>query len=123
MNIPNGHQTVMPYLMLNGADTFIHFVKQVFNAEVTFARKRDDHHLMHAEVRINDSTLMFCDATDQWAAQNANLFVYVPNADETYQKAVTAGAETVMPLSDQDYGRTCGITDPTGNVWWITAVS
>ncbi len=123
MNIPNGHQTVMPYLMLNGADTFINFVKLVFHAEVTFERKRDENYLMHAEVRINGSTLMFCDATDQWKAQNANLFVYVPNADETYQKAVAAGAETVMPLSDQDYGRTCGITDPTGNVWWITSVS
>lgn len=123
MKIPNGHQTVMPYLMLNNATAFIDFVKQVFNAELTFERMRDEHKLMHAEVRINDSTLMFCDATDQWKAQNANLFVYVPNADEAYQKAVAAGAETVMPLSDQDYGRTCGITDPTGNIWWITSVN
>lgn len=123
MKIPNGHQTVMTYLMLNNATAFIDFVKQVFNAELTFERMRDEHKLMHAEVRINDSTLMFCDATDQWKAQNANLFVYVPNADEAYQKAVAAGAETVMPLSDQDYGRTCGITDPTGNIWWITSVN
>ncbi|RDC66048.1 VOC family protein [Adhaeribacter pallidiroseus] len=122
MNLPNGHQTVMPYLMLTNATTFINFVQQVFSAELTFERKRDEDKLMHAEVRINNSTLMFCDATDAYKAQTANLFVYVPNADEAYQKAVLAGAETIMPLSDQDYGRTCGIKDPTGNTWWITSI-
>jgi len=66
MNIPNSHQTVMPYLMLNSAATFIDFVTQVFNAELTFERKRDEHKLMHAEVRINDCTIMFCDTTDDW---------------------------------------------------------
>ncbi|PSR56690.1 VOC family protein [Adhaeribacter arboris] len=122
MNIPNGHQTVMPYLMLNNASAFISFVQQVFNAELTLERKRNEHQLMHAEVQINNSTIMFCDATEEWKAHTANLFVYVANADETYQKAVNAGAETIMPLSNQDYGRTCGITDPTGNVWWITSI-
>ncbi|QNF32387.1 VOC family protein [Adhaeribacter swui] len=123
MNLPSGHQTVMPYLMLDNAAAFIDFVKKAFNAEVTFERERADHKLMHAEVRINESTIMFCDATEDWKAQPANLFVYVPNADETYHKAVQAGAQTIMPLSDQDYGRTCGVTDPSGNVWWITSVS
>ncbi|QMU27411.1 VOC family protein [Adhaeribacter radiodurans] len=122
MNIPNGHQSVMPYLMLNGAASFINFVQQVFDAKLTMERKRNDHQIRHAEVQINTSTIMFCDATEEWKAQNANLFVYVPNADETYEKAINAGAETIMPLSDQDYGRTCGITDPTGNVWWITSI-
>ena len=36
---------------------------------------------------------------------------------------IDAGATTVMGLSDQDYGRTCGLTDPLGNVWWITSVN
>ncbi|MDQ3290035.1 MAG: VOC family protein [Bacteroidota bacterium] len=123
MNIPNGHQTVMPYLMLNSATSFISFVQQVFNATLTMERKRDEHLIMHAEVQINNSTIMLCDATEEWKAQNANLFVYVTNADETYDKAINAGAQTVMPLSDQDYGRTCGVTDPTGNVWWITSIN
>lgn len=123
MNIPKGHQSVMPYLMLSSAATFISFVKNVFDAELTFERNREDSQtLMHAEVQISGATIMFCDAPDQWAIQNANLFVYVPNADETYQKALTAAAETIMPLSDQDYGRTCGVKDPTGNVWWITSI-
>jgi PhnB protein len=124
MKLPKGHQVVMPYLMLNGALRFIDFVKAVFNAELMTHRLREDGAtVMHAEVTIGGSTIMFSEATEQWPGQTANLFVYVNNADETYKKAIASGAVTTMELSDQDYGRTCGVTDPFGNVWWITSVN
>ena len=123
MEIPKGHQAVMPYLMLNSASEFIEFVKKVFGGEQTFKRMRDEQRIMHAEVQVNGSTIMFCDSTEEWPAQTANLFIYVENADEAFHKAIAAGAEEVMELSDQDYGRTCGVKDPVGNTWWITSVS
>jgi PhnB protein len=126
MKLPKGHQVVMPYLMLNGALKFIDFVKAVFNAELTTGMHRlreDGVTVMHSEITIGGSTIMFSDATEQWPEQTANLFVYVDNADETYKKAIASGAVTTMALSDQDYGRTCGVTDPFGNVWWITSVN
>lgn len=126
MKLPKGHQMVMPYLMVNGALKFIDFVKTVFNAELTtnMHRLREDQTtVMHSEVTIGGSTIMFSDASAQWPEQTANLFVYVDNADETYKKAIAAGAITTMELSNQDYGRTCGVTDPFGNVWWITSVN
>jgi uncharacterized glyoxalase superfamily protein PhnB len=126
MNLPKGHQVIMPYLMLNGAMKFIDFTKKVFDAELTASmhRLRDDGLTVnHSEIVIGGSTIMFSDATAQWPVQNANLFVYVKSADETFKKAVESGATTVMPLSDQDYGRTCGVTDPFGNVWWITSLN
>jgi uncharacterized glyoxalase superfamily protein PhnB len=126
MKLPKGHQVVMPYLMLNGALKFIDFVKTVFNAELTTNMHRlreDGATVMHSEITIGGSTIMFSDATSQWPEQTANLFVYVDNADETYRKAITAGAVTTMELSNQDYGRTCGVTDPFGNVWWITSIN
>lgn len=52
----------------------------------------------------------------------AGLFVYVSNADETYNKALEAGATVKTALSDQQYGRSGGVTDPFGNIWWLTAV-
>ena len=65
---------------------------------------------------------MFADTTDKFKTSNAGLFIYVENADESYKKAIDEGATTVMELSDQDYGRTCGVSDPFGNTWWITSV-
>ena len=35
MNIPTGHQAVMPYLMMENAAGFIDFIKAVFDAEQT----------------------------------------------------------------------------------------
>jgi uncharacterized glyoxalase superfamily protein PhnB len=123
MKLPIGHQTVMPYLILNGALQFIAFTKNVFNAKSLTQALREDGTVMHAEVIIGESTIMVTDEIKDWAKQTANLFVYVPNADETFKKATDAGATIVMELSDKDYGRTCGVTDPFGNVWWITSIS
>ena len=124
MNIPSGHQAVMPYLMLADANQFIAFAEKVFNAGLKAKHMREDQTtIMHAELQISGSTIMFCNATEVYKEQTANLFVYVDNADETFEKAKTAGAAVVMALSDQDYGRTCGIADPQGNVWWITSVN
>ena len=86
-------------------------------------RLRDDtDNIMHAELMISGCTIMFCEASNQWAVANANLFIYVDDADVTYKLATENGATTVMELSDQDYGRTCGVSDPFGNTWWITSV-
>jgi uncharacterized glyoxalase superfamily protein PhnB len=123
MKLPIGHQTVMPYLILNGALQFIAFTKNVFNAKSLTQALREDGTVMHAEVIIGESTIMVTDEIKDWAKQTANLFVYVSNADETFKKATDAGATIVMELSDKDYGRTCGVTDPFGNVWWITSIS
>jgi PhnB protein len=123
MEIPKVHQAIMPYLMLKNAAGFIEFTKTVFNADAGMQRMRDDVEIiMHAEIMISGSTIMFCQASDQWAVANANLFIYVEDADETYALAIANGAATVMGLSDQDYGRTCGVTDPFGNTWWITSI-
>jgi len=124
MNIPKEHQAVMPYLMLEGAQKFTDFIKTVFNAEITQQHQRTDQSglLMHGEAQISGSTIMYCDTAEPWGTATSNLFVYVENADESFNKALEAGAAVVMGLSDQEYGRTCGVKDPTGNLWWITSV-
>lgn len=126
MNLPKGHQVVMPYLMVNGALKFIDFVKVVFYAELTtnmHKLREDGATVIHSEITIGGSTIMFTDASEQWKEQTANLFVYVDNADDTFKRAIDHGATILMELSNQDYGRTCGVTDPFGNVWWITSVN
>lgn len=122
MEIPKGHQVIMPYLILNGAAKFIEFTKKVFNAEETHRSMRDGDIIQHAEVDINGCTIMFADAFDKWKPATSQLFIYVDDADESFEMAKSAGATTLMELSNQSYGRTCGVTDPFGNVWWITSV-
>ena len=121
MNISETHQTIMPYIIMHNADDFIRFTEKVFGAKETVRKLRDNSNMiMHAEIMIGGSTVMFAEATGQWKAGTVNLFIYVEDADSTYNKALAAGASSLMPPADQDYGRSCGITDPFGNTWWIT---
>jgi PhnB protein len=125
MKLPKGYQTVMPYLIVKNAIKFIDFTKKVFNAieNENMKSMRDEKTIMHSEMVIGDSTIMFADCTENYQSRTAGLFIYVDNADETYKKAIDEGAITVTELSDQDYGRTGGVSDPFGNVWWITSVN
>ena len=65
---------------------------------------------------------MFAKSGGQWKPRTADMFVYVENADETYDRSLKHGATTIMGPADQNYGRSCGVTDPFGNIWWITSV-
>ncbi|MBL0912211.1 MAG: VOC family protein [Bacteroidia bacterium] len=125
MNIPEGHQAIMPYLMLRNAPDFIRFCKDVFGAELNYIAHRDESRaiIMHAELDISGGTVMFCDATEDWPPQTANMFVYVSDADKTFRLAVNSGAAVIQEPADKEYGRSCGVTDPFGNTWWITSVA
>jgi PhnB protein len=48
------------------------------------------------------------------------FYLYVPDADALYARALQAGAASVHPVADQPYGdRSGGVKDPFGNTWYI----
>lgn len=121
MNIPMGHQAVMPYLMLSDAKAFIAFIKDVFGAELTHETYNEDGTAGHCEANISGGTIMFSNSRGEWKPATANMFVYVPDADAAFAKALENGATSVMEMADLDYGRSGGFADPYGNVWWVTS--
>ena len=120
LQLPEGYQTVMPYLILENGSGFFEFTREVFGANEKSRHLMEDGSLMHGEITIGGSTIMFGNASNKWPAQNAGLYINVINADETFKKAVEHGSRVVMEVSDQPYGRSGGIIDPFGNTWWIT---
>lgn len=118
--VPEGCNTIMPYLLVKDANGFIEFMKEVFGANEQMRHMRDEHTVMHAQVSVGGSTIMLADATDDYPPSGAGMFVYVADADATYNKAISLGAKIIMEMSDQPYGRTGGAQDPYGNTWWIT---
>jgi uncharacterized glyoxalase superfamily protein PhnB len=122
MKLPPSHQAVMPYLILKGAAKFIDYARNVFNATESARHLTEDHQIMHAEILIGGSTIMIGDSSGQWKARPASLYIYAENVDATYEKAIRNGGTTLMPPEDKPYGRTCGVEDPFGNVWWITSI-
>lgn len=120
MNIPVGYATITPFINVKGALRFIEFVKRVFGAAELFIDMYDEITVKHAEIKIGDSIIMISDETPDWRAKTGDFFIYVENADMTYEKALAEGASSIMPPSDQSYGRSGGVIDPFGNTWWIT---
>lgn len=118
---PDYYRTVMPYLILKDVSEFLAFTQKVFGAEVKMKHTDDDGRIVHAEIVIGDSTIMAGESNKDWSSQPGGLYVNVDSADKIYQKALDAGASSVMELSNQDYGRTGGVKDTNGNTWWVTS--
>jgi uncharacterized glyoxalase superfamily protein PhnB len=114
------HQTVTPYLIVPHALDFIAFLKKVFDARTTYMMMRDESTVAHAEMQIGTSVIMLSDSMEGYPPRGAGLFVYVPDCDETYNKALAAGAKSISEPADMPYGRSCGISDPFGCDWWPT---
>jgi PhnB protein len=121
MKIPEGYQVVMPYLILKGCGDFMDFSQRVFGATVGQVHRDDDGRIMHAEIKIQGSTIMMGESTADYRPRPGSLYIIVGDADQTYQKAIAAGATTLHPPEDKEYGRSAGVEDPFGNAWWITA--
>jgi PhnB protein len=119
--VPDGYHTVTPYLTVRGASKVIDFLKQAFGAELAYEpMKRPDGTVMHAEVTIGDSRVMLADENEMAKATTSSLYLYVPNVDSMYQRAVKAGGNSIMEPTDMFYGdRTGSVKDPSGNTWSI----
>jgi len=124
MKIPGQYNRLMPYLIVRDTHGFKKFMEQVFDAKEQLIVPGKEGNVMHGELRIGDTVIMFAEAGGQFNVMNAGMYIHVDDADITYKKALSAGALTVegQEPSDKDYGRTCGVNDPFGNTWWITSV-
>ena len=117
---PEGYQSVIPYLHVNGAAKLIAFMKEVFDATEIAVYPRPDGTVGHAALRIGDSVIELADVSPDWPAMPCALQVYVPDADAAYHRAIKAGAKSLIEPADQFYGdRTASVRDSCGNNWYI----
>ncbi len=118
--IPDGFHTVTPYLIVEGVSALIDFLKAAFNAKEHHRTTLPNGRVMHAQVQIGDSMIMMGEAMEGFPAMPASIYLYVPDTDAMYRKAIEAGAQSVMEPADQFYGdRNAGVRDAAGNMWWI----
>jgi PhnB protein len=122
MKIAEGHQALMPYLMLNNASEFADWMKTIFNAEPGITHFHEDGSVQHGEITVNGMVMMYSQARAEYPAVNTHFFIYVDDADKYYAAALAHGASSARPLTDQPYGRSGGVKDPFGLTWWITSL-
>ncbi|HEX5432044.1 MAG TPA: VOC family protein [Bryobacteraceae bacterium] len=116
--VPEGLGNILPYLHPHNAASFIDFLKKAFGAE-ELARYYDAERVAHAAVRIGNSVLEMGEPAGNWKPVPSSFYMYVNSADAAYQRAITAGATSLQPPTDQPYGeRTAAVQDPFGYTWY-----
>jgi PhnB protein len=117
---PVGLGTATPYLHPLRAEAFIRFLERAFGAVELEKYPSPDGVIHHAKVKIGDSALEMGEAHGKYQPMPATFYMYVPDVDALYERAVGAGATSLSAPADQPYGdRNAAVKDPFGNTWYI----
>lgn len=118
---PKGYNSVSPYFVVDGAKKLIDLLVKIFDAKELRKYTMPNGTILHAEIKIDDSVLMFGDSSDQFPPNRLLTHIYVPDVDRVFQKAVDLGC---VPLDkpkerEGDPDRRANFKDFAGNVWSI----
>lgn len=129
-HIPKGYNTITPYLIIKDAARAIDYYKKVFGATEIMRMPTPDGKVGHAELKIGDSHFMLADENPSMGqghtsaatigASPVSLYVYVPEVDKIFDRAVAEGAKVLKPVENQFYGDRSGfLQDPFGHLWGV----
>jgi PhnB protein len=118
-HVPEGLRSVNIYLNPKGAPTLIDFLKRAFGVE-EIQRHEAGGAIVHAKLKFGDSILEMGESHGQYPPMPCAIHYYVPDVDEAYRRALSAGAVSISLPADQPYGeRSAGIFDSHGNTWYL----
>ena len=122
MYIPEGYGTIFPYMMIKGANDFVDFLRNVFEATEVGRTEFPDGRIANIEVQIGTSRFMIGEPDNETSKpMPGSYYVYVEDVDQTLEKAIVHGATKLFNATDMTYqDRQAGIVDPFGNSWWIS---
>lgn len=120
-NVPDGYNTVNPFIISDNAGELLRFIVDVFGGEeskdgLTYD---DDGLVLHSEVRVGNSTILIADCKPEWRFTPAFLQVYVGDVEVVLRLAAERGA-TVLTKPTEFIGVAFSrIQDPWRNIWWV----
>ncbi|HZD31433.1 MAG TPA: VOC family protein [Candidatus Angelobacter sp.] len=115
-----GAPDIQPYLHPLRADPVINFLKRAFDAEELGRYATPEGVIQHVTMKIGNSHLEMGEARDQYQPMPGMFYLYVPNCDDLYRRALAAGGKSIAEPTDHPYGdRSGAVQDAFGNEWWI----
>jgi PhnB protein len=120
-HIPAGLHAVNVYLHPLRAEPVIKFMQRAFGATGVEKYASPDGVVHHAKLTIGDSVVEMGEAHGPYQPMPTMFYLYVPDVDASYRRAVDAGATSISEPADQPYGdRTAGVQDAFGNQWYLS---
>jgi PhnB protein len=127
-HIPDGYHSVTPSITCKNAAESLLFYTAAFGAVETIRlTEPGSEKVMHAEMRIGNSTMMLSDEYPTWGAlapnpgQGGAFMIYVPDVEAAFARAIAAGATVIQPISDQFWGDRTGRVLCPNNYRWALA--
>lgn len=115
-----GAPDIQPSLHPLRSAPVIDFLKRAFDAEEVGRYQTPDGVIRHATVKVGDSYMELGDAHGPYQPTERMFYLYVPNCDELYLRAIAAGGKSISEPTDHPYGdRSGAVKDAFGNEWWI----
>ena len=117
---PKGLNSVNVYMLPRRAEPVINFLKRAFGAREIGKYASPDGVVHHAEIRVGDSVVEMGEPEGKYPPMPTMFYLYVPDCDAVYQRALQAGATSISEPVDHPYGdRSGGVKDAFGNQWYI----
>lgn len=110
-----------PFVITTNAADAARFVCDVFGANERIEARTvdDDGLLLHAEVVLGDTTIVFTERKPDWPFTPSLLQIWVDDVHATLDAARSRGAVVVTEPTDF-YGDTFSrFVDPWRNLWWV----
>jgi len=115
-----GAPDIQPYLHPLRADPVIDFLKRAFDAEELGRHATPEGVIQHVTMKIGSSHLEMGEAHGPYQPMPGMFYLYVPNCDDVYRRALAAGGKSIAQPTDHPYGdRSGAVADAFGNEWWI----
>ncbi|MBD0299373.1 MAG: VOC family protein [Bacteroidota bacterium] len=126
--IPDNSSRIIPRLVCQDGAAEIDFCAKTFDAVELNRRPGPDGLMAHALLTIGGEMIMI---EGEWptlpsrapkpdGSSSVVIFLYVPDVDNTVERAVENGATVLVQPQDQFWGdRIAWIMDPAGHVWTI----
>jgi len=117
------------HLTARGTDEASAWYRQAFGATELTRLVVPGGRLIHVQVRIGTLTLMLADefpemesfGPQHFGGTYGAVYLHVDDVDDTWQRAVDAGATVIRPLSNTFWGEREGqLLDPFGHRWGLT---
>jgi PhnB protein len=122
------NMTIAPMLSVRSGVRAIEFYKAAFGAAELFRIDDESTGAVVARLSVGESEFWLADESpehgnfspESLGGGSVRMVMIVKDPDAAFERAVTAGAKVVWPVSNQPYGWRVGrIVDPFGHHWEI----